>query len=544
MPNVTAKIQKGVIKKLLFYGNFNENLKVFVMTMGGQNKGYVSFPPDYILLSKILQQFPNTELEPNVESWHQQCIDNEVEVLRILNDNHELIVHYGLYDYQHKGVDFLIRAKRAILADDRGLGKTIQSIIASISGKCNLVICPSYLSGQWSNEICKWTNKRNVIVKGTPDEKEKILQDYGEDLYLICSYRTVSIPRYARLLPEIIDYLIVDESHRISNRKTEQSKAIMYLSQRAKNVYFLTGSDFHRKSPETIFPMLNCIDPDRFSSYWNFFNRYVEAYQRPGGQGYQVIGSKNTEELAEVLTPMRLRRTKDEVAPELPEKIYNEIWVELTNNHKRLYDETEKTKLAGELCLTSGVSLFSYLMRLTNDSSEFFKEDYEPKFSTIKETIEDIISEGQKVLIFGYHKKYLRKLQHAFAELSINGKKHIALYIDGDVNMKRRDDFLRLFKETDNHNMLFATYGTIGEGTNLQECSNVICYEIPWNPEVLNQAIDRCHRITSRSPVNVYFILAKNTVDQHVYEVVRGKEECITEQNRVMKIIQKMKGAK
>ncbi len=545
MPSITSKIFKNKIRKLNFSGNYNENLKVFAMTLGGQNKGYVSFPPDYVLLDKVLKEFPHTVVSNEIAMWYEECCNKEQSVLDSIK-NPEIHDH-RLYDYQQAGVSFLKSAKKSILADSRRLGKTCQSIIASKNFDTTLAVVPSYIIPQWQEEFKKWCDNRVFSVIGTPEQKESMLLQAKSEPYkkfILISYRGVSMPRYVRLLPDWIDCLIVDEAHRISNRKTAQTKAIQFIASKVNNLYFLSGSDFHRRSPEVLYPMLNCINQDRFSSYWNFFYRYVEAYERPGGKGYQIIGPKNFDELAEILASIRLKRTIKDVAPDIPDKVYNTIWVNLSDRQQRIYNDIVQNKMVGELNITEGIALFSYLMRFVNNSEELGFETFEPKFQTLQETIEDILYEGEKVIIFAYHKKYLRKVFSAFNGLTINGEKKKAVYIDGDTSMGIREKNIKSFKEDPEYGMLFATYGTLAEGRNLQEADNIICYELCWNPEVQEQAEDRILHLSKMNKLNIYYILAKNTVDEHIFSVMRGKKAFISEANTISKVIQQMKGEK
>jgi SNF2 family DNA or RNA helicase len=254
------------------------------------------------------------------------------------------------------------------------------------------------------------------------------------------------------------------------------------------------------------------------------------------------------DELAEVLSTLRLRRTLNEVGFQLPEQIISKIYVDLEPCHKAIYEGMLGEEVNKEnYDVTKGIAVFSYLQRPVSFPKSLGFESYDPKLNVIFGLVEDIAAEGGKVLIFGIHKEFLRHI-HWFLNNSkirnYNGCAANFVHFDGDTVQFTRDELIERFKTDENCIGLVATMKTGGEGLDFPDCDNIITVEGHWNPEVMNQVYGRILRLTSTRNKRVYNIICKNTIDEYIDFVATDKENFISEANQIFKVYQMLKERK
>ncbi len=539
---ITGKFHTTGLKRIYAHGTPAELNEVVAITKCKRQSGKVSFHPDYVLLDIIMHKVSNVKLSEPMKEWFNKSIEHENEILDMLE--FDSVDRKPLYPYQSKAVSFIKKAKRVIIGDDRGLGKTVEAIKAmeEIGGNA-LIICPAYLIPQWYGEIIKWTKifggniPKVFALMGSKNQKESILREFEfceERKILIVSYRTATISTYKDIYCNY-EVLIVDEVHRISNSQSQQSKAVNSLAQHSNYVVLMSGSDMFTKNPDTLWHLLNCLDNRRFSSKWNFIYRYVETLRGPWGT--ELLGPKNLDELGEILKTIRLRRTKEAVGFDLPPKNINYILAPLSKEHTALYkkiSEEQVINVDGEKVKKTALSIISYLRQLINYPSSLGYKDYEPKNEIVYNLVRDITVEGNKVVVVVWHRDFGRMLADHLRSLEK------VIYVDGETPVVLRDKAIQEF--SGDTNIMVATLKSIGEGRNLDFCHNVIMAEQDWNPAVNEQAIDRCHRVTSKYPVNVYKIIGHSddiiTIDEAIESTAKEKSKKISMMNVIFKMKQ------
>ena len=247
------------------------------------------------------------------------------------------------YEYQLKGIDFLINKKQCLLCDEMGLGKTMQALFASekLNAEKILIICPNSVKHFWSREIKEWLEQKSLVIQGNKQQRTNQLLSVPK--WTIINYES------ARLHPELIklkyDVLIIDEAHKIKNRKTKTAKFVKKI--KADRKFLLTGTPILNR-PDELWSLLNLVDRKNFRSYWRFANEYCLIFPLRLGSRvvYKIYGNRNLDKLKKVLENYMIRRKKKEVMSDLPDKIYNTYEVGLLPYQKKLYNQMKQLFLA------------------------------------------------------------------------------------------------------------------------------------------------------------------------------------------------------
>jgi SWI/SNF-related matrix-associated actin-dependent regulator 1 of chromatin subfamily A len=258
------------------------------------------------------------KFKPDKEKKKMFQIDYTMEPIKLVEDLDKTIYN-KLYNFQKEGIAFGLKKNgRFLLADEMGVGKTIQAIgisSAFISDWPVLVICPSSLKYNWRDEILEWlqpiiNHDRIQIISTAKDELIK------EKDFFIISY-DLSIRMEAELLEKNFQFIIADEAHYIKSREAKRSKILMPIMQRCKRLIFLSGTPILSK-PVEIYNIVRCLRPDIFDKFIDFSERYCEAKKGPFGWDYS--GASNIRELNYLLNSLMIRRLKKDVLQELPPK--------------------------------------------------------------------------------------------------------------------------------------------------------------------------------------------------------------------------------
>jgi len=443
-----------------------------------------------------------------------------------------------LRNYQRTGAAFLQKAGRAILADDMGTGKTLQAITAceARGDQKVLIICPNTLKDTWKQEIEKWAGQEAIVVDGPKKKREQAIKQFeaGEAKYLIINYES------ARLHDELaqIDWEtnILDEAHKIKNRKAQQTKAVKQY--KADRVYLLTGTPMLNRAWE-LWSLLNRLYPKKFTSFWRFAERYCQVYNN--GWGMQIDpGTKEQEqELREFLEPIMLRRTKEEVLTELPPKVYHRHLVELKGQQAKIYKQMEREAIAEltEEAVAAPV-VIAKITRLRQIAISPQLLDKNIGQSAKFDALMDIIEENcqhRKIVVFSQFRKAIELFAPKLEEKGIG-----YAMVTGEVKQKDRAEATRRFQEDPETRVMLATIEAGGLGLTWTAADMAVFLDRHWTPGINTQAEDRLHRIGQDKSVDIINLVAKNTVEQHIENllatkaksfeaIINGKELDITE---------------
>ncbi len=458
-----------------------------------------------------------------------------------------------LRPYQKAGYDWFHFLRKwnfgGCLADDMGLGKTIQTLAllqkvkedaiiqktqptlfdspqgnlfeqvkttASDVPRTSLIIMPTSLIHNWLNEAKKFTPDLKILVyTGVLREK---------DISLFANYDVV-LTTYGitRLDIELFKhfffhYIILDESQIIKNPSSKISRSVRTLKSKFRLV--LSGTPIEN-SVVDLWSQMAFINPGLLGSQ-TFFSDYFAV----------PIDKKQDEDKAKkllsMIKPFVLRRTKQQVASELPPKIEHLYYSDMSEEQEKIYEETksyyrnELLKMITEQGVgRSQIQLLQGLNKLRQIANHPKMVDQEfdgesGKFSDIIHTLENILTKGNKVLIFSQFVKHLELFRQYFK------KHHIPFsYLDGST--MNRQDVVTEFKTNEDIQVFLISIKAGGVGLNLTEADYVFILDPWWNPAVEQQAIDRTHRIGQKNTVFIYKFITKNSVEEKILALQERK---------------------
>lgn len=431
-----------------------------------------------------------------------------------------------LYPYQAVGALFLAFTQRALLADDMGLGKTAQAMAAARLLREEhgieraLVVTPASVKFQWGKEIERFTGDSVVVIGGTKAKREK---QYTQDAFFtVINYELVlrDLAHIHALNPDLI---ILDEAQRIKNWRAKTSMAIKELP--SKFAFVLTGTPLENRLEE-LYSIVEFLDDKLLGPPWQFMAQHVIKDDFGGIIGYKDLGG-----VRRAIAPILLRRRKADVLTDLPERIDNDFWLDLETEQARLYRPLEK-RLADLIRMPEwgpaenalALSLLTSLRECATAAQLVNPEiRSSSKLRELPNLVDEIVAEGHKILIFSQWERMTRLAQDALAHLGIG-----AVRLHGGLGMRARHDIVERFNN-DPATMLFISTDAGGLGLNLQAASYVINLDLPWNPARVEQRIGRAHRIGQKNPVNVINMIAIDSIEQRVLEVLYRKQELFEE---------------
>lgn len=433
-----------------------------------------------------------------------------------------------LYQHQEEGIKFLLSRNGSILADDMGLGKSIQSIIAALESgaKKILVVCPSSTKINWQREINVFCEDTTIIDgKKWNEAKFTIINfDILKNFHSLKDKKNLDTELNRELVNANFDLAIIDEAHYLKNNDSIRGKIMVELSTKhnINKVWLLTGTPVANR-PMDFFNLLKIIKSPIAENWKHYAVRYCEAKQffrtLKNGTKKQIWltdGASNLEELASKTKNIILRRLKTEVL-DMPDKVvtpmyqqldkkgwgeYNELWDEYVT--KRILEDkktNEEQKSLVELILLR----------------KFIAAQAIPY--TI-EMAENAIEMGRKVIIFTSFTEELEILQHHFGKIAV---KH-----NGPMTTLQKQKSVDAFQQNAKIKVFIGNIKSAGVGITLTEGTVVIFNSFDWVPGSNEQAEDRAFRIGQKNDVNVYYQLFDNTISTRMWEMLNNKKDIIS----------------
>ena len=469
-----------------------------------------------------------------IEKIDNRSIDETLELPKGLNAN--------LRSYQETGYRWLKTLDAysfgGILADDMGLGKTIQlvSVILSYVESCennpeckrraSLVICPSSLTLNWYNEIQKFAPSLKIMLinGGIQERKNKIKEIDNYDV-VVTSYdllkRDIDVHNNMNYK---FKYVIADEAQYIKNNNTQNFKAIKEI--KADTRYALTGTPIENSLSE-LWSIFDFVMPGYLFSY----KKFKELYETPIVRGEDNQAMKRLKMLIE---PFILRRIKEDVLTELPDKTITILNNEMEEEQAKVYMSymsQVKEEIETEISLNgferSQIKILSLLMRLRQICCHpaLFIENYKGESSKLNQCIQivkDAVESGHKILLFsGYTSMF------DIIEEELN-KENIKYYkLTGQTKVGERIKLVEEFNENNDIKVFLISLKAGGTGLNLIGADMVIHYDPWWNLSAENQATDRTYRIGQKKNVQVYKLITKNSIEEKIYELQQKKAKLI-----------------
>lgn len=390
-----------------------------------------------------------------------------------------------LRNYQTFGVKYIVHQKKTLLGDDMGLGKTIQAIAAmsalKAAGKTHfMVVCPASVLINWCREIPRHSTLEVTKVHGNDEDALLHWRENGD----VCVTTFESISRFK--LPERfpISMIVTDEAHYVKNPDTQRTKALLGLLKRTDYTLFMSGTPLENRVEEMCF-LVSCLQPHTAKSLESV--KYLST----------------AEQFRQQLSPVYLRRTRDDVLQELPDLIEKEQWCTLTPQEQAsYYDATMSENFMAMRQVSWNVSDLSHsskaarLLELCNQAKE----------------------QNRKVIVFSFFRNTLRQVAQLLGERCMEP-------ITGSVSPQRRQEIIDEFGKADSGAVLISQVQAGGTGLNIQSASVIIFCEPQIKPSIENQAIARAYRMGQVRDVLVYRLLADDTIDEQIMEILRTKQE-------------------
>jgi SNF2 family DNA or RNA helicase len=421
--------------------------------------------------------------------------------LETLASSHALTFPFEPFPYQMQGIAFLFPRYAAILADEMGLGKTMQAIstirllLCTGEARSVLLICPKPLVSNWRREFATWAPEIALgIVEGDASKRRWQWEEVQTPVK-IANYELLMRDRDILTSPSMhFDLVVLDEAQRIKNKSSTTSDIARSIPRTRS--WALTGTPIEN-SPEDLVGIFEFLSP-----------------------GY-INGDMPVRRLGQLARDYILRRTKDMVMTDLPPKLFRDAELDLTPEQWSTYKKAEDEGVLHLDEMGEGITIqhvFELVLRLKQICNFDPATGASAKLERLEADLEEVAASGQKAIVFSQWVGALEKMKDKLTRFH-------PLEYHGKIPAKKRDAVIQEFKENKKRHVLLMSYGAGAVGLNLQFCHYVFLFDRWWNPAVEDQAINRAHRIGVSGPVTVTRMLAIDTIEQRINEVLDRKRE-------------------
>lgn len=424
---------------------------------------------------------------------------------------HEIITKATLRDYQKEGVNFFFSHNAVLLADEQGLGKTVQTISYINSAKKfpALIICPSSVKLNWRKEVIKWTDDSSIYVAYGKNPDVSSIRGYN---WIIINYDILTYWQKV-IMDSSIHIMVLDESQNIRNMDSKRCEAVLTIGKIIPSRVALSGTPISNR-PIEFYSTFKLLDPHLFPSKFKFGKKFCGL--KNNGFGWDYSGSSNTQELFEILKEnFMLRRKKSDVLKDLPPKQKVVVPLEMTKEGKKKYQKAEKELMDFLKYMPKKEAPAKALVRLNSMRKMLAKA----KLDSVINWIEDFLESDKKLVVFAWHQEVISALMDHF--------KKIAVRLDGSCSDVQRQQAVDLFQNDKKVRLFVGNIKAAGMGITLTESSNTATIELCWSPSDLAQAEDRVHRIGQKDPVNNYYLLCEDTIDEYMMRIIDEKQKVI-----------------
>lgn len=448
-------------------------------------------------------------------------------------------------DYQKAGLSWLAFLAKfnfgGCLADDMGLGKTLQMLAFFLHLKekdkrkkhIHLVVCPTTLIFNWKNEIKKFAPDLKTLVHwGTQRKFDE--RDLKKHDVVLTSYGTM-VNDIEKLHEFPFHTVVFDESQAMKNPSSLRFKAALVL--KAENRFSLTGTPIENNTIE-LYAQMHVLNRGLLGPFSTFRKTY----------GSNLEGEENKhlrQELRKIIYPFIIRRTKEKVAAELPEKSEIELYCEMGEHQRRVYDafrEKYKDKLLNQIdkegLNKARFNVLDGILKLRQicdspalvNTEEYYGDDSAKADELIRYILEK--TKKHKVLVFSQFVKMLELIRKRLDE-------HDVVYTSLDGRTRDREERVNYFQNNEDCRVFLISLKAGGYGLNLTAADYVFLVDPWWNPAVESQAIDRTHRIGQEKKVFAYRMICQNTIEEKILNLQKRKkslaDEIITEESSFVK---------
>lgn len=398
---------------------------------------------------------------------------------------------YTLYPYQQEGVEFILSRKYTLIGYEMGLGKSFTALSAAVkSNSKTLIVCPAFLKNNWIDEIQKF---------------------FGDTF----AAKVVPYTQLKNLTETDYDFIIADEAHYLKNKETIRTQMFhdLVLKMKPSYVCMLTGTPISNRVPE-FWSLLQILhyggQYPEFQPYHRLYYKFCNTFAHEHRMEIhrrliiKYEGLKNKKKLIQLLKPVYLRKKSTDVL-DLPDKVYKPIRVHKKNQwDKRLEGAFSRFEVNPKDAAFMTVKAANALAKV----------EYSVKYA------KEIIDTENKVVIFTDHVAAAEDIASHFGIKPVTGK------MSPDI----RSQYVKIFNNSDNVNVLVATFGSLSVGINLTSSSYMVMNDFPWVPSIVEQAEKRIHRI-GQDKTCFYYQIFTSDIDEKIFKMIKSKQNVINQVN-------------
>lgn len=401
-----------------------------------------------------------------------------------------------LYPHQEQSKQFLLDTKRAILADQPRVGKTLPTAAAALEHLPALIVCPAIAKTVWEAAFNKLSDATVRVVNGKNDAMKTT-----QHQVVIINYDLLQYFNNAGY-----QTLVLDECHRIKNPKAARTKSAMLLMRQIGRVYALSGTPIPNR-PIELWPILHGLDIYR-GGWYDFAARYAKLWAAPWG--LDSSGASNIPELKALMKPHVMRRKKEDVFKDYQDPQVSLITFDLPND-KREQEFDADALVANPNALLAFEGL-----------AEIMKEAGLRKVAPAAEFIDDLLNAGEPVVVFAHHKDVV-------AELCTALKAHKPVTVVGDTPRAQRDKAIEAF-QAGKAKCIIGNIAAMSEGVDLSAADTIVFVECTWSTSALEQASSRVENIAKHGVKPMIYILTiRASLDHTVLAKILAKQNIINQ---------------
>ena len=437
-----------------------------------------------------------------------------------------------LYNFQKEGAAFAIESNgRCLIADEMGLGKTVQALAFLWRMKDKalpvLIVTKSTLKYQWSHEVYRFLGE-NYVNQVIENKNQKPLTEFGFKVVIVSfdMLRRCAWAEDEEFMKGRFKTIIIDETQNIKNPSATRTAMVRKIARHSDFVIGLSGTPIKNNALE-YFTILNIVKPERFPSYKKFEYDFVNTYSNGGYT--KAGGLKDPEYFAEKTKDFIIRRTQDEVMPDLPKLNrtyrYAELGPEVEKRYAALMEKFEKAMNAeGGIKMMGEGGILEYMTHMKHLTGL-------AKVEPVVDFVTDFLMQcDRKIVIFRHHNDVHGKIESLLCTLCTALNLDMPIALTSDQSPEMRHETVMNFKNNPKARVLIASTLASGEGLNLQFCSDCIMAEQQWNPANEEQAEARFKRIGSEAAIiNATYQIALGTIDEFLADLKASKRHIITE---------------
>lgn len=441
------------------------------------------------------------------------------------------------FEHQKVGIERMWNMNSFLLADDMGLGKSLQTLaVCAIHAHLTkrmrgtdtavLVVCPPSLKRNWFNETSRFTRFAPTILDGAPKKRVEQIDDFiaqpGHKV-LICNYEQVS-KHLTHLNSVGFAIAVADEAHYVKNPQSMRTQAFQRLDIRRK--FMLTGTPM-QKSVEDLWVLLDQVQPGQWGTFWGFCQRFA-IYG--GYEGKAIVGVKNEAQLTENLNRVMIRRLSKDVLG-LPEVQFIRREVDLGAEQLKLYNRAVKDMILeredgedGEEEISTPMVRFLRLSQICTTTATVREDrrDYSAKFDAAMVDLEDLVDAGRKVVVFTKFRDALGAYHGRIAKAHPG----VPVYeLHGGVPIADRQSVVDSWSAQPGASVILCMIQVAGVGLNMTSSSDVQFLDKDVTPANNSQAVARVHRIGQGGHVRVYEYHARGTIEARIDAILASKSK-------------------